>query len=337
MGCNYDLEEERAIKWAEESGYRRILLQAPDGLKVCARRLAELLEGRGFEVLLSASHAWGGCDVGIHEMQRLGCDAIVHLGHHGPVRFNPPSNVLFIPARARVDATRVVERAAEVLAREGIERVGVLTNVQHVHQLPEIVGVLSRSGIKCFTASSRHPYMRAGLVTGCDVSAALQLMRRVEAFLVVGGGAFHALGVALATGQRTLAADPYTGSVSSVDREARRVLAIRLSHVASALEAGDAVIVASTKPGQWVGWERLERLKRLLKKKGIRAQTIVLDDVTREALEDCGPADLYINTACPRLATDDPHIFPGPVVNVRELLVVLERGLEGYKPHLSVI
>jgi hypothetical protein len=36
----------------------------------------------------------------------------------------------------------------------------------------------------------------------------------------------------------------------------------------------------------------------------------VCDDVTRDALQDYGGADVYVNAACPRLAVDDAGMFP---------------------------
>lgn len=332
----YDLEEERIIEWAKASGYRRLLLQAPDGIKARARELAGVLEVKGLEVVLSASHAWGGCDVALHEMQHLGCDALVHLGHHGPVRFKAPPNTLFVPARALIDVSGIVEKAASVLANEGIRRVGVTISTQHAHSLPKVKNVLRGQGIQVLTASSPNPYLQEGVIIGCDVRAAEQLNRSVEAFLVVAGGVFHALGVALATGVKTVAADPYTGSVCDVSREVRRLIALRLAHLSSSLEARDAVIVSSLKPGQWAGWKRLRELIRTLEGRGVKSKLLIFDDVSREALENYGGTDLYVNTACPRLAIDDRHLFPGPVVNAAELLEVVRKGLDAYNPKVAL-
>lgn len=333
---SYELEEDRVLHWVVSRGYRRVLLQAPDGIKAYLRGAAALLEDEGVEVVVSASHAWGGCDVALCELGSLGCDAVVHIGHHGPVRFEPPPNVLFIPGRSKLSVDEVAEQASTVLISEGIRRVGVLASIQHVHRLSRVTAILRSYGIDALSAKSPDPWMVEGLVIGCDNRAAKELASKVEAFLVISGGRFHALGVALATGVRTFAADPYLRAVVDVSGEAKRVVALRLAHISSLYEARNMVVVASVKPGQRLGWDKLNSLIRLLKKKGVRVAVAVVDDVSREALTNLGGADLYVNTACPRLATDDPHIFPAPVLNAKELLQVLEHGLASYSPEISV-
>lgn len=333
---SYEIDEEGVAEWARARGYRKLLIQAPDGIKRHALAVAEGLESRGFEVALSASHAWGGCDVAVAELAEVGFDALVHIGHHGPVRFRAPENVLFVPAYSTVSVEGVAESAAAKLSSEGVRKIGLLTTVQHVHQLGRAERVFAEYGIKVHTSKSPDPAMAEGLVIGCDVRAAERLIGTVDAFVVIAGGVFHALGVALATGARTFAADPYAGRVVDVSRDAYRIAATRLAHLSSALEARTGLIVASTKPGQRVCEARIRELVRLCSERGLRVRMIVFDDVSPSALQDYGTVDVYVNTACPRLATDDPHVFPGPVVNAAELEHVLKNGLGSYEPRLSL-
>ncbi|RLE97742.1 MAG: diphthamide biosynthesis enzyme Dph2 [Thermoprotei archaeon] len=330
--CDYLLEEERIAKWAKRHGYRRLLIQAPDGIKRCLSSLIEKLEDKGLEVLLSGSHTWGGCDVVMDEAETLGADAIVHIGHHGPVRFRPPPNILFIAAHSRIEIANVVEEAALRLAREGVRSVGLLTTVQHAHLLERAEAILRDCGLEVKFSRSPDPYMWRGLITGCDVGAAESIKEEVDAFLVMCGGTFHATGVALATGSEVIVADPYTGKVVSVEREARRAMAVRLSQLSEAFEAREAVVLVSTKPGQRVGVNVLRNVKELLEGRGIRCRVLVVNDVERSVLEDYGPADLYVNTACPRLAIDDYELFPGPVINLGEIHYLLKGDLSSYTP-----
>lgn len=333
----YVFNEDQIVTWARNCGWRRLLIQAPDGIKQCTRPLLEYLEGRGFEVALSASHAWGGCDLALSELKSVNYDAIVHIGHHGPVRFRTPGNALFVPGFSKVDVTNAAERAAALLDSEGIRKVGLLTTIQHVTELSKVKSVLAEYGIECVTAKSPDPAMPEGVVIGCDVRAAEKLKGRVGGFLVVAGGIFHALGVALATGSFTVTADPFTGHALKIEGEARRIAALRLFHLSAALESRDAVLILSNKPGQKLSRRKVEKVLAYLRRKaGLRLRVIVFDDIRGEALRDYGATDFYINSACPRLATDDPGIFPGPVVNLAEHLRVVEKGLGAYEPRLSV-
>lgn len=335
--CLYVFNEDQVASWAHNCGYRRLLIQAPDGIKRCVRSLLECLESRGFEVALSASHTWGGCDLALNELKGVNFDAIVHIGHHGPVRFRSPDNALFVPGYSRVDTAKAVERAAALLDSEGIRKVGILTTVQHITELPKVKNLLADYGIKSLTAKSPDPAMPEGIVIGCDVKAAEKLRGKVEGFLVVAGGIFHALGVALATGSFTVAADPYTEHALKIEQEARRIVALRLFHLSTALDSKNALFILSNKPGQKLGRRKVKKLLIYLKKKAsLQLRIIVFDDIRGEALRDYSAADFYINSACPRLVTDDPNVFPGPVVNLVEYLKVIGKGLDAYKPRFSV-
>lgn len=335
--CLYTFNEDQIVSWAHNLGYRRLLIQAPDGIKRCIRPLLECLESRGFEVALSASHAWGGCDLALNELKGVNFDAIVHIGHYSSVRFRAPDNALFVPGYSRVDTTKAVERAATLLDSEGIRKVGILTTVQHITELCKVKNLLADYGIKSLTAKSPDPAMLEGMVIGCDVRAAEKLRGKVEGFLVVAGGIFHALGVTLATGSFTVAADPYTGHALKIEQEARRIVALRLFHLSTALDSRNALFILSNKPGQKLSRRKVEKLLVYLKKKAsLQLRVIVFDDIRGEALRDYNTADFYINSACPRLVTDDPDIFPGPVVNLAEYLKVIRKGLDAYEPRLSV-
>ena len=64
----------------------------------------------------------------------------------------------------------------------------------------------------------------AGQVIGCDYSNVKSIADEVEAYLFVGGGFFHALGIALSTSKPTIVADPYDNRAFSVSEDAQRLL-----------------------------------------------------------------------------------------------------------------
>lgn len=319
---SYEVNEESVTGWARENGVKRVLVQAPDGLKMVAAAVAEILEAAGVEALISASHAWGGCDVALDEAAAVGADGVVHIGHHGPVWFRPPGrpSVLFVPARSTVDPTPVFSAALEDVARGGARTVAVLATVQHVHWLPKLKELAAERGLSPVTGSLAGV---EGLVVGCDYSS----LRRADAVLVVAGGLFHALGAAVASGAPTWAVDPYTRTYTRVNTEP--LLSRRLYALSKAVDARSFAVVVSTKPGQ----QRLSlalRIRKTLEGGGRKAAVVVFNELTREALENLPRYEAYVNTACPRLAIDDAEMFPAPVLNPGELKYVLSGSLEGY-------
>ena len=113
----YDLEEDRLVAEITGRGVRRLLIQLPDGLKNEGPRLASLIRDKtGAEVFVSASPAWGACDLSIDAAIRLGADLLVHYGHNEFLRDG--SNgipVVYIPAKSRHETRPVVEKALPLL------------------------------------------------------------------------------------------------------------------------------------------------------------------------------------------------------------------------------
>ena len=331
----YDLEIERVVAWVREEKAESVLVQAPDGIKPYLTPLLEALEENGVKPLLSGGHAWGGCDVAISEARVLGVRHVVHLGHHGPVRFRIPEDVkvLFVPCRSlvyRVSFNSLVK----ALEKTQAQKVGIVGTIQHAHELDRLARRLAGAGFS--TSVGRSEHLPRGVVLGCDYSAALSL-RSAEAYVVLAGGLFHALGLAILTDRPVVAVDPFTGKVEVMgEKERRRVLSRRLNALSQALDAREIAVVVSVKPGQLM-LRAVERAQKELRARGYRTRVVVLNDVMREALLNAGLADAYLNTACPRLVTDDPGLFPGPAVNSGELKYLLGRPLSEYRLQESLL
>jgi 2-(3-amino-3-carboxypropyl)histidine synthase len=79
----FDLEEEKLLSEIEGRGARKILIQLPDGLKQEGPRLARIIRAKtGAEVFVSATPAWGACDLSLDAARRLKADLLVHYGHN---------------------------------------------------------------------------------------------------------------------------------------------------------------------------------------------------------------------------------------------------------------
>jgi len=314
-----DLEE--AVK-----GHKRVLVQAPDGLKGFALKVAEELGGMGVDAFVSGSHAWGGCDVAFGEAERVGATLILHIGHHGPVRFKMPDTptVVFAPAYLNRSPAEALRSAARLASERGYRRVVLGMTVQHVRYLHHAVAVLEEEGLEA--AHFPGPLGIEGLVIGCDYSS---LRGGFDAAIIVAAGRFHPLGAALWTGKPAIAADPYAGSAWEVD--AKPYISRHLYSLSKAVDAESFLVVVSTKPGQ-ENLRGAEKAAAMLREAGKKVEIAVFDEVSREALVNLGGFDAYINSACPRLVVDDPHLFPGPAVNVGETRFLTSGNVEEWRP-----
>jgi 2-(3-amino-3-carboxypropyl)histidine synthase len=143
----------------------------------------------------------------------------------------------------------------------------------------------------------------------------------VDAFLFVGGGKFHALGVALATSKPTIVADPYGGISYSLREEIVKILKQRYACVQEAENAKVYGILVSLKPGQKHLDEAL-KIKNSVEKMGKTAYLFAVREILPDVLVEFPSIDVYVNTACPRISLDDASKFKKPVLTVQEFMVV---------------
>ena len=329
----YDLEEDRLVAEITGRGARRLLVQLPDGLKNEGPRLASLIrEKTGAEVFVSATPAWGACDLSLDAAARLKADLLVHYGHNEFLRDG--SNgipVVYVPAKSRHEIIPVVEKALPLL--QGT-RIGLATVVQHLHTLPETTRFLESKGFKVHLPG-RGPWAHdTGQVLGCDYFGLKRIEPEVDSFLVI-GSYFHALGASLSVEKPTILADPYDQTARSLEQDRARVIRQRYAMVEKARQAHNFGIIVSTKPGQSNPTIALN-IQRQLEENGKKAVVLYADEVVPAKLLDFTEVDAFVDTACPRLALDDPERFSKPIVTRDEIMVVmgtwtwdqlLERGL----------
>jgi len=311
----FDLDLERVIGIIKDRNCKKVGLQFPEGLKRRAPGLAEEIEKKTMaSVIISGNPCFGACDIDTVLAGRV--DVLFHFGHAGMGKHD---NVVFIEARSNVDVIPAVRNAIPLL-KTG--RIGLITTVQHVHKLDEVCTVLKEHGKECVIGRGDGRVAYPGHVLGCNFTAA-----RIdcEELLYIGSGVFHPLGVAIATGKRVVAADPYLNQ--AVEVAPKKFQRKRGGYIAKAMNADVFGIIVSTKSGQ----NRMElamRLKTLAEKHGKKCLIIEMDLVTPEQLL-AFQADAYVNTACPRITIDDAERFHVPVLTPQEFESAIgERGIE---------
>jgi 2-(3-amino-3-carboxypropyl)histidine synthase len=140
-----------------------------------------------------------------------------------------------------------------------------------------------------------------GQILGCDFGAATSIVKKVDAFLFVGSGRFHPLGVAYFTGKKTVAADPYSLKAEMMENkqwEKEKWLRVEKTH-----DAKNFGVVVCSKQGQ-KKWKLAEKVKKTLEGQNKKAHFIYMDEITPEKL-DYLPFDAFVITACPRIVLDD--------------------------------
>ena len=313
----FDFEEERIKQEITKLGAKRVLLQMPEGLKPEAPKLAKIIEKCGAIAIISADPCYGACDIGVGEAEGLDVGLIVHFGHAKMVKHEQIPTI-YVEARATVPVDKAVEQSLPLL--NSYTTIGLVTSVQHLQTLNQAKEILTRAG-KTVIVGGSGQIAYPGQVSGCNYSNAKSISGEVDAFLFVGGGMFHALGIALNTSKPTIIADPYDNRAYPINAEAQKILKQRFASIQEAKNAKKFGIFVGLKPGQ-KHLDSAVHMKELAEKNGKTAYLMAAREINPETLLEFPSIDAYVNTACPRVSLEATGKFQKPVLTVNEFMVV---------------
>ncbi len=315
---SFDLEENKLKKEINKRKAKIVLLQLPEGLKAEAPRIATIIENAGALAIVSADPCYGACDLALTDAESLGADLIFHYGH-SPQILQERVATVYINARAKISVRETVKKTIPLL--EHWNNIGLVTTVQHVYQLDETRELLIKAG-KTVVLGDAGRIKYPGQVIGCDYSNAKSISEEVEAFLFVGGGRFHAMGVAIATLKPTVIADPYEKKAYLIHDEVKKMLKQRWASISNARKAQRFGVLIGLKTGQKKIKKSL-KIKERMQKSGRKVTLFALREITPEALLQFPSIEAFVNTACPRLSLDDTQRFHKPILTFNETLVTL--------------
>jgi len=318
----FDLEEERLKDEITRRDAKKVLIQLPEGLKDEGFRLAKAAEEAGAIPIISADPCYGACDLPLCEAETLGVDLIFHYGHtKKPYNTKAKQPIIYIEARCKLDVKDVLTEALEYL--DQYDKVGLVTVVQHIHTLDYARALLNKAG-KTVMVGDAGRLEYPGQVIGCDYSNAEAISRDVEVFLFIGGGRFHALGLALSTLKPVVVADPYQRRSYILPQEdVNKTIKRRWMEISQAKRVRLFGVIVGLKSGQKALRSAL-KIRQYLKDSGREASLLAMREITFGALRNFPSIEAFVNTACPRISIDDVS-FERPVLTIPETLVMLNK------------
>lgn len=312
----FDIDLASAIHEIKRLRARIVALQVPEGLRRRAYQIAEDLESKaGAEVIVVAEPCFGACDVPSSLFEMV--DAVVNVGHSPIPSLKFPKPVIFVPVRSKIPLGDQLKKAVGMLQ----EPVGVLAISQHLSELDDVIEALESMGMRTKIAEGDSRISHAGEVLGCNYSAALAVAKDVNSYLLIGSGAFHAIGIHLATGKKVVVLDPNLEEPREIDQLKDKILRQRHAAIERAERARSFGIIIGEKVGQR-RVRRAKELRKLLRWKKKDAALILMDRFDPEKLRHLG-FDAYVSTACPRIAIDDAAMYDKPLLTPQELEILL--------------
>lgn len=307
--------------------HRKVVLQVPAGLVRNAHDLASRIHREaGCAVVVLSRPCFGACDFPTAD-EAPGADAAVVLGH-APIPNVPLVRTTYF-VEMRETAGDPAALAATVHAAGLPDRLGLVASVQHVDLVEPLRAALRELGHDLTTGSGDRRLFYSAQALGCNYTTAQSIASRVDAFLFLGTGRFHPLGLAFAVDRPVWSLDPLQGTLEPpIDRGA--LVRQRQLLVAGCRDARRWGILVSTFAGQNRHPMALA-LQQRARERGMAAEILLASRLDPNDLVG-RDLDAYVNTACPRIALDDGALYPKPVLTPPEFLMAIgELPLEPYR------
>ena len=313
----YKFDEENLIKEIKERKAKRILLQLPEGLKKEASRLAKFIQDNtNSEVIIAGEPCWGACDIALDEARNLKADLIILYGHAPFMKIDFP--ILYVEVRYETNIEDLVKKSLKEL--KDYNRIALVCSVQHMHQLPIAEKILKEDNKEVFIPPKKGFAFYSGQVLGCEYNGLKVIKDKFDAILVIGND-FHALGAALAIPKPVILLDPFNREIHNMKEKRDKIIRQRIIAINKVKDARKIGIIIDNKPGQHFG--SAYHIKNKLEKDDKEVTLIVMDEISNDKLINLYDIQAFIETACPRISTEDYARFSKPVINYREALVVI--------------
>lgn len=189
---------------------------------------------------------------------------------------------------------------SKIKANKLPEKIGLVTTIQFVDFLDEVKKYLEENGKKVILDKGiqKHP----GQILGCEQSAAKKNSALVDAFLYMGDGRFHPIGLNLNTGKEVFIFNPLSNEFKKLEKkDIEKIKMKRKGQLLKFHSSKEIGLLISTKPGQ----NHLKEAKELEKKfPDKNFYYLLFDNIDFSQLDNFNFIECWINTACPRIEED---------------------------------
>lgn len=203
------------------------------------------------------------------------------------------------------------------LSKETIEKlpakVGLASSIQFIDSLPIIKKQLDKE-------NNIQKTTIAGQVLGCNVKNAEKVKNKVDAFLYIGDGQFHPLGITIKTKKPVFTFNPFNNKFKKIkEQEIKDYEKRKKAALIKFLHADTVGIIVSTKPGQYYDINNPKNKIRQLEKKykDKKFYTFIADTIDYKQFDNFPFIQAWINTACPRIEEDIR------IINVEDISLIV--------------
>ncbi len=211
--------------------------------------------------------------------------------------------IIFIPAKSNIEIKIIPSELKKIKAN----RIGIATTLQHFDKVKEMLA-----------QGKMLNGILAGKILGCNVGAAKKIEKNIDAFLYVGTGEFHPIKISLETNKEVYTMNPATGRIKKLDENEINTIKNRTkAGLVKFLSSSKIGILVSTKKGQQ-NIEAAKQIDQMYPEK--KCYLFAFNTLNINDLENFPFIECWVNTACPRIATDDSIRAGKAVINFEDIL-----------------
>jgi 2-(3-amino-3-carboxypropyl)histidine synthase len=218
----------------------------------------------------------------------------------------------------------LIEKLKNYLKEKKLKSLAVFASVQF-SDLADFIKAIEKLHITVLTTKAKRT-AKALQILGCDCyddSFDDPIIERADGILYVGDGLFHPKALLLSQIKNSaikpvILYDPLTESVKEIGKkDIEKQLLKAKANIKKFLHAEKIGILVTIKPGQQY-LQSAKTLKYKLEKHGKKAYIFIDNTFDLTALENYPFVEVWVNTACPRIGTDDIVNVDKPMINLRE-------------------
>lgn len=205
------------------------------------------------------------------------------------------------------------------LRKEKVKSIDLFASVQF-SDLDNFIKELKDLKIK-FNSTKAKRTDKPIQILGCDCYPdSFKDNLKSDIILYVGDGLFHPKALILATKKPITIFDPISDNIKILTKkDIQKELMIKKRNLMKYLNAKKLGILVTIKPGQQY-FLSAKNLKDKLEKEGKKAYIFIDDNLDPRNYENYPFIDCWINTACPRIGTDDIVNIPQAMINLRDAI-----------------
>tara|TARA_Y100000034_G_scaffold134921_1_gene204814 strand:+ start:986 stop:1861 length:876 start_codon:yes stop_codon:yes gene_type:complete len=277
----------------EQQTAKRILLQLPDGLRQYATQIADKLQEKSIQTIISGSPCYGACCLAEQEAIDTKSDLLVHIGHNdfGFKDMKKTVPVLFYPWKLQIEFTKLdVSKIKQT-------KLGLVSTVQYMDELDKIQNMLKERETTIL-----------GQTLGCMTP---DIPKDIEAIVYLGTGQFHPTAF---TSIPVYRINPKTGDIDIVEKDENIEQKKKAAALSKLDDANTVGILVSSYPGQSKIDQAME-IKEKMEKIDKKPYIIYINEINEKTVQELD-IDAFINTACPRIRQD---YLGKPIINSIDL------------------